>query len=255
MIRPGLVSVTFRELSPQEITTLAGEARCEGIEWGGDVHVPHGDLRKAGDVREITKEAGLATTAYGSYYRIGKSEDQGLRFETVLETALEMEAPTVRVWAGTHGSQESTPEYRERVIQESRRIADLALEAGLSISYEYHRGSLTDTGDSARTLLEEVRHPNVFTFWQQRVGVQMDRCLADISAILPWLKNLHVFHWWPDQEHRRPLAEGEEKWMRYLRRVAADGRERFASIEFVKDDDPENFLKDAGTLRSLLASI
>jgi hypothetical protein len=44
MIQTGLVSITFRQLSPPAIIDLVRQAGLEGIEWGGDVHVPHGDL-------------------------------------------------------------------------------------------------------------------------------------------------------------------------------------------------------------------
>ena len=40
MIRGGLVSITFRKLSPRAIIDLVTRANLIGIEWGGDVHVP-----------------------------------------------------------------------------------------------------------------------------------------------------------------------------------------------------------------------
>ena len=47
-LQPGLCSVTFRRCSAAEIVELATRAGLRCIEWGGDVHVPHGDLRTAG---------------------------------------------------------------------------------------------------------------------------------------------------------------------------------------------------------------
>ena len=72
MIYSGLVSVTFRALSPAEIVELVARAGLEGIEWGGDVHAPHGDVARARDVYRRTVDAGLAIPSYGSYYRPGK---------------------------------------------------------------------------------------------------------------------------------------------------------------------------------------
>ena len=46
IIKSGLVSITFRELNPLEIIRLVSKAGLDGIEWGGDVHVPHGDIKK-----------------------------------------------------------------------------------------------------------------------------------------------------------------------------------------------------------------
>ncbi|HNC24059.1 MAG TPA: sugar phosphate isomerase/epimerase, partial [Opitutaceae bacterium] len=100
MIHPGLVSVTFRALTPTQIVALVRQAGLRGIEWGGDIHVPHGNLARAREVREMTQEAGLSVAAYGSYYRAAQSEADGLAFEHVRATAVELGAPTIRVWAG-----------------------------------------------------------------------------------------------------------------------------------------------------------
>lgn len=57
MLLPGLVSITFRKLSPGEIVELVATAGLVGIEWGGDVHVPHGDFARAAEVRKLTEGA------------------------------------------------------------------------------------------------------------------------------------------------------------------------------------------------------
>ena len=68
-INAGLVSITFRDLSPEEVVQVAVENGLEGIEWGGDVHVPHGNLAVAKKVARQTAEGGLKVASYGSYYR------------------------------------------------------------------------------------------------------------------------------------------------------------------------------------------
>jgi len=95
----GLVSVTFRKLTPEHIVDLVAEAGLTGIEWGGDIHVPHGDLTAASRVRSFTEQAGLRTSAYGSYYRVGQNEPDENSFDRVLETAQALDAPTIRVWS------------------------------------------------------------------------------------------------------------------------------------------------------------
>ncbi len=48
-MRPvGLTSVTFRQLTVDQIITLARETGCTGIEWGSDVHVPQMRLDQTG---------------------------------------------------------------------------------------------------------------------------------------------------------------------------------------------------------------
>lgn len=252
MLLPGIVSVTFRRLAPQEVVAVAVEASLAGIEWGGDIHVPAGDLRLAAEVARMSADAGLEVSAYGSYYRAGASgtggggSDGG--FGSVLETAVALGAPTVRVWAGKHGSSAVTQSERESIVSDLKRICDLSEAAGISVSTEFHAGTLTDTASSAVRLLEEGSRPNLFTFWQPPNGAPADDCLAGLRTVLPFLSNLHVFHWWPDTDDRRPLAEGSDRWREYLRLAATAPGHHFASLEFVERDDIECFLRDARTL-------
>jgi len=248
MIHSGLVSITFRKLSPREILDLVLKSRVEGIEWGGDVHVPHGDLNRAREVGKMTRDAGIKTPSYGSYYCVGEEKEDGLPFEKVVETALVLETPIVRVWAGRKGSAEASEDYRNRVVAESCRIAEIASEASLVVSYEYHGHSLTDTPESAKRFLEDVDRENVKTYWQVPVGASFQEALSGLNLILQWLTNVHIFHWDLTPDQRRPIEVGTENWKRYLATVGSTGREHFAMIEYVKDDAPESFLSDAKTL-------
>lgn len=253
MIRSGLVSVTFRPLAPADIVTLVKRAGLAGIEWGGDVHVPPGDLRRAREVRELTAEAGLQVAAYGSYYRVGASEGAGLPFEQVLETAVELGAPTIRVWPGTAASEATDDQARWRIVQELRRIGDLASRALVSVSTEFHGGTLTDTNDSASQLLVEVDHTNVFTYWQPHNGEPTPDCVAGLRAVLPRVSNVHVFHWWPTAKERHPLVDGAARWREFFAALRHAPGDRFALMEFVPGDAPEAFLRDAATLQRWLA--
>lgn len=250
MIHPGLVSVTFRKLSPGEIVALAREAGLAGVEWGGDVHVPHGDLARAREVRELTEGSGLRVAAYGSYYRAGASEADGLPFTRVLATARELGAPTIRVWPGVKGSAELDDAGRRAVCADLARIADLASEAGISVSTEFHGGTLTDSNESAVRMLVEAAHPNLRTYWQPHNGEATGDCVEGLRAVRSRLSNLHVFHWWPTSAQRHPLAEGAARWEAFLAECRPLAEERFALLEFVPGDSPEAFLRDAATLKT-----
>jgi 3-dehydroshikimate dehydratase len=249
MIRTGLVSITFRQLAPREIVDLVARAGLEGLEWGGDVHVPHGEADLAGTVGKMTREAGLAVAAYGSYYRAGEHMEA---FEPVLETAVALGASLIRVWAGHRGSADADDAFRAAVVEDSRRIADLAAAAGVRIAYEYHGHSLTDTKDSAVALLRAVEHENVGCTWQPPRGLTAAECLDGLDAIAPHLSNVHVFSWHPETDKRLALAEGEAHWAQYLHRIAAVPGDRYALLEFVRDNDPRNFPADAETLKEWL---
>src|SRR3954467_2439407 len=160
MLTSGLVSVTFRQLAPRAIVELAAAANLGGIEWGGDIHVPAGDLETARTVRQITADAGLQVLAYGSYFRFQPQ----VAFEPVLETALALGAPLIRIWAGSQPSAATDAATRAMIVAESRRIAQLASQAGVIVAYEFHAGTLTDTTESALALLEAVE--GMRTLWQ-----------------------------------------------------------------------------------------
>ncbi len=252
MIRPGLVSVTFRGLPAEKIVPLAVRAGLGGIEWGGDAHVPHGDERAAASVAALSADAGLQVAAYGSYYRVGhQGEDDVPEFAAVLASAAALGAPTIRVWAGRQGSAEADGAYRARVVDDSRRIGAAAAAAGRTVSYEYHRNTLTDTNDGALRLLREVDHPAVGTLWQPYVPDTVANNLAGLSGVLPWLRNIHVFAWAADRT-RLPLAAGRDEWASYLAAAQDGDRDRWALLEFVRDDDPEQLLADARMLHELL---
>jgi len=258
MIRPGVVSVTFRNLSPEDIVDLAVRGKLDAIEWGGDIHVPHGDLKRAREVRTMTVDAGLSVASYGSYYCIGREEP--VSFEQALATTVELGAPTLRCWAGSRSSDEADSEYRDHIVRETRRVADLAAREGIVIALEFHLGTLTDCKASARSLLENVAHENVKTYWQPPRGSRLEDNLETLDAVLPWLLNVHVFHWDPvvpedGQVMRLWLSEGTEAWELYLRKVASSHRDHYALLEFVKEDSPEAFLQDAETLGRLLSRL
>ena len=252
MLKTGLVSVTFRQLSPDDIIELVKRSGCEAIEWGGDVHVPHGDLDTARNMRKKTQQANLIISSYGSYYRVAESESQGLSFDDVLDTAVMLEAPVIRVWAGTQPSNKADKSYRQAVIDDSRRIAEVAKEKNIRVAYEYHANTLTDTNESAQSLIEQVDHSNMFTYWQPPNGRDPEYCLQGLTDLLSDVVILHVFSWRikDGQPERRPLSEGETTWMSYLTAANQANRPLYTLLEFVRHDSPEQFLRDAETLRA-----
>ncbi|MCH8540339.1 MAG: sugar phosphate isomerase/epimerase [Opitutales bacterium] len=252
---PGLVSITFRDKTPTELIALAKENHLAAIEWGGDQHVPHGDIAKAREIGEATRAAGLAVSSYGSYYRAGEqNDDPNVTPEKVVETAVALGAPAIRIWAGKQRHNTATPEYRQKVTKECRQIADLAARSNLEIHLEYHDWTLTNDPASAQQLLQDVDRPNFFSLWQPPNGASLDECRKSLATILPFLAHVHVFHWGKGWKDRFPLAEGKERWRQYFALI--DGvppREpRYALLEFVRNDDPDQFRTDAQTLQQWL---
>lgn len=253
MYKTGVCSITFRRFSAEEVIMLVSKAGLEGIEWGGDIHVPPGDLERASEVGILTEQAGLDIVSYGSYYRVGEEKNNDVTFETILDTADHLNAPAIRVWAGKKGSEEADHTYREKVVTEARKIARMAERKNISIHVEYHGRTLTDTKDSAALLMEEVDHPNLNLYWQPAVGQSRGERIDSIQHISPWLSHVHVFHW--NITNRLPLELGKEDWLDYLETLKLDEGSRYLLLEFVMEDSQEQFLKDAITLRELVKSV
>lgn len=251
MICPGLLSVTFRNLSPAQIAALAASSGLGAMEWGGDVHVPPGRADIAGEVRKITADAGLRTAAYGSYFRVAAGTDD--EFAAVLESAEALGAPSIRVWAGTKGSWESDASHMQHVADEALRLADKAARAGIVLSFEFHGGTVNDTREASLRFLAAADHPNLATYWQPPLKVPEDESLAGLRDMLPRVRDVHVFHWTVGDEGivRHPLSEGKDTWRRVFDILRGTGRDHAVMLEFVRDDSTESFIEDARTLLAL----
>ena len=245
-MKPGLVSVTFRGLSPEEIVDLCGRCGLRGVEWGGDVHVPLGDLESARRVGALTRAAGLEVACYGSYCRLTDAETAAGDLERAVATARALGAPLIRVWAGSRGSAEASEAQRGEVVRNARRLADLAARAGMEIAFEYHGRTLTDDAASARALLEAVGCETAGCLWQPPVDMPVADCLGAIDAVAAYIRNIHVFSW--NGVDRLPLAAGRDKWRALLARVARLPGERWLLLEFVRADAPGQLAEDAATL-------
>ena len=243
---PGLVSITFRALSPADIIRLAAESGLRAIEWGADVHVPPGDLVLARRVGDDTRAAGLVVSSYGSYYKAGQ-EPAG--FDSVLETACALGAPRIRVWAGAVGAEQADGVARRAVTDDLRRVVNLAAREQVRVAVEFHGGTLTSNAASAWALLQEV--PDLESYWQPRAGISSAEALEDLSMLSSRIVHAHVFHWYPSWE-RQPLSAGAACWPKYLHALRALGRTVHAQLEYAKDDRPEQLQADAATLLAWL---
>lgn len=251
----GLCSVTMRQLGIEEVARLAAEAGLHAIEWGGDVHVPPGDADAATRARIATDAAGLGCASYGSYL-LADGDSSAAVVARVLETAIDLGAPHVRIWApfGVEPGSPGTP----AVVDALKAISGAAAERDLTVGLEFHGGTLTATAKSVIALLDRVGAPNLSTYWQPPYWLPHRapaEDAADVHALGPHLSHLHVYEW-ATAEDRRPLAEGATRWRSVFAATApvttVVPSPRVAFLEFVAGDDPAALLRDARTLRDLL---
>jgi 3-dehydroshikimate dehydratase len=248
----GLCSVTFRSLGFDDVIELAQRAGLGAIEWGADVHLPSGEMTRAEAVRDRCVAAGLACPSYGSYWFAGQSAVDEV--DRLLDTAEVIGATTIRVWAP--GDPRREPSERSKAVVDAlKQSCDLAAERDTTVALEFHPNTLTETADSTCRLLAAVDRANLRTYWQPRPGLVGRAAIDELVPVLDSLAHLHVFSW-DDESRRLPLVAHETSWREAL--ALAEGRHRerpvCAYLEFVENDDPDAFLRDAEALRSWIAS-
>ena len=246
MILPGLVSVTFRPLSPAEICRLCERAKLKCIEWGSDVHVPP-DGHNAAEVRRMSADAGLEICAYGSYFRVGDSMDS---LERCMDAACALGAPLMRIWCGNNvNSANLSDGERAEIVDELLAACEKAKARNLILAPEFHGGTLTDSLPSVERLLDETAGAdNLRFYWQPRWDWPMEDALRALALVRPRMAHAHVFSWKHEGADTLylPLAEGEPLWKRAL--PLLEGRRML--LEFVQNGDPDALLRDAETLRN-----
>lgn len=242
----GLVSVTFRNLSTDEIIKLVSKAGLGAIEWGSDVHVPN--AKTAREVKKKCEDKGILTPSYGSYYRCCVSKED---FEMYAQAAAELKSDTVRIWAGDVSSLDADLRKREEIIADAVKAADTAKKYGLKIAFEFHNGTLTDYADSAVKLIDEIGRDNALLYWQP-LNMHSDEVnLNNLITVLPKLSNIHAFG---NQSATVPMEQSYSFWEKcraILEKNSVMDTDRTAYLEFVKDGTAEQFFADAEVLKRI----
>ena len=236
MLKSGVCSVTFRQLSPEEVIQLAVKAGLNSIEWGGDIHVPAGDLETARRVGELTRAAGLEVAGYGSYMRCLDPAE----IAPVTETAKALQAPVIRIWTGSTARKNVSGDDAESMGNVIRQLCDTVPE--MTVASEFHRNTFTEDADSALEMVKLVDRKNYRSSFQLYAHHDIP---SAVEKIEPFLGNVHVYSY----EHA-PLADTFDIWQNLMEKFKR--QDRTLLLEFTKDNLPENFLADAETLKKLL---
>ena len=249
MIKLGLCSVTFRKASMKELVELCSSIGLEGIEVGGDIHVPP-DSPKAGveEVVELCKEAGVEIPSYGSYFNVLEHEPQD--FSPVLETAVQLGAGTIRIWPGWVEAENITGEQLAKISSTARAAAEAAAGKKVQVAFEYHLNSPTSGAQSTLRLLEAAGHYNLYTYYQLLDSENVERNVGDLKAVFPRLAYVHC-HYYKDDKYK-PLSEGRRLWAAVCDTLRQLNYRGYIFMEFVDGDSPEQLAEDVALLRELL---
>jgi 3-dehydroshikimate dehydratase len=261
MIAPGLCSITFRALTADDVIDLACRAGAEGIEWGADAHAPPGGGPTIAALGARSRGAGLEVVSYGSY--LGMAPPDGTdddAVDAVLETASALGSPMVRIWTEFGVTPSSSAAERRRVTERTGELVDRIAGHGLLAALEFHPATLTETAASATELLDALDRPGLRTHWQPDPVLSPAAALDELARVTSRLAHLHVFAWGPEGiEGRHALVDGEPLWASALALADRDGAalpgRRYALCEYVRGDDPDQFVDDMRVLRGWLDAL
>lgn len=246
MNKIGFTTVTFRDLSREEICKIADENDARFIEWGGDIHLKPADEAAENEVASLSKKHNLTSLSYGSYYRVD-AEDYD-EWNKIVNTASSIGAKIIRVWLGSKSSVDVSENEFNQLVSETQRLADIAGEKDITVAFEFHKGTYNDNGKSSVKFFEAVNRENVKTYWQPMSNGQDEE---NLKAVLPYLITVHVFEW-NKAGKRYSLRHGKRKWQRFISIINNANVDVNYIMEFVKHDSPRRFSKDLKALIKLL---
>ena len=245
----GLVSVTYRKKTVEEIIDITKKAGLDGIEWGGDIHVPCNDIENAKRVKKLTDEAGLEVFAYGSYYKIGQCENYKEEFEKVLSTAEVLKTDVIRIWGGTKAIYKYEKEEAEKLKEETKEIVKMAKEKNIKVAFECHPDTITEHYESALEFLSQI--DGIYLYWQQHQGLDFETNVNALKAYLPYVVNVHTFY--RENFIKVSIERGYDYWKEWLEILKSANRPINLMFEFFPEETDEWLFNETKVMNKLLA--
>ena len=244
MFDTGLVSVSFRPLTPQQVAAAAVDAGLSYIEWGSDVHAPYDDPQKLAEIAALQKQYGIRCCSYGTYFRLGQTPMEEL--PGYIRAAKSLGTDILRLWCGVKSTDSHTREEQEDLLAQCRMAAALAEKEGVTLCMECHKNTFTETKEGALAVMQAVNSPNFRMYWQPNQWRTVEENVEYARLLRDYITHIHVFQW--KQKQRFPLAEGVEEWKTYLREIHGD---HMLLLEFMPDDDVRSLPAEAQALAAL----
>jgi len=245
MIHTGLVSISFRKLSPQQIIEAVKAAGLTCVEWGSDVHAPCNDPERLQEIAKLQEESGIFCSSYGTYFRIGVTPIE--EFPAYIQAAKTLGTNILRLWCGNKSPENYTDEEKESIYAQSRELAKMAEAAGVILCMECHPWTLTERADTAYALMQAVDSPAFRMYYQPNQFMTTADNIAYAKLLAPYTYHLHVFNW--EGEKKFPLAEAIDKWKTYLSCFEGD---RALLLEFMPDGKIETLPVEAKALFEII---
>jgi sugar phosphate isomerase/epimerase len=240
----GLVSVSFRDKTPEEILKAMQRVGLSYIEWGSDVHAPCTDTARLQELAALQTRYGITCCSFGTYFRLGKTPHAEL--PDYIAAAKTLGTDILRLWCGTKGGAEMTEDERESLLDICRAAAELAAREGVVLCMECHKKTFTERPADAVWLMKQVSSPHFRMYWQpfQWQTVQENR--KNAAQIAPFAAHIHVFNW--KGEDKLPLGDAVAEWQAYLAHFSTP---RTLLLEFMPDGQLESLAAEVSALREI----
>lgn len=248
----GLVSISFREHTPEEILKAAKSAGLSCIEWGSDVHAPCRDTEKLRQIAALQKEYGIVCSSYGTYFRLGQTPMEELT--DYIAAAKLLGTNTLRLWCGVKSGADMTEEERDALLTDCRRAALIAEESGVTLCMECHHGTFTEIAEDSLALMQAVSSPHFRMYWQPFQWLESEENLPIAQSLASYVEAVHVFRWKGPKltPWRFSLYEGIDEWRTYLKAIPAP---RTLLLEFMPDDRLATLPAEAEALRTIIGGL
>ena len=244
MHKIGLVSISFRGHTPEEIFTAAANAKLSCIEWGSDIHAPRTDILRLEQIARLQEKYGIYCCSYGTYFRLGITPIEKL--PEYIRAAKTLGTRILRLWCGNKKAPDCTVEERAFLFTQCKEAARLAGKEGVTLCMECHRGTYTETAEGALELMQAVDSPAFRMYWQPNQFRTPEENLAYLRQLGSYITHIHVFQW--KEDDRFPLETGIDEWTAYLQELSGS---HHLLLEFMPDDDIRSLDREAATLRKL----
>lgn len=237
----GLVSISFRQHSPEELIKEVKRVGLSCIEWGSDVHAPKDDLERLTEIQKLQEAYGITCCSYGTYFKLGVHPIEEL--EDYIAAAGILGTNILRLWCGNKNSEDYTKEEKAELFAICRQAAAIAEKHDVIFCLECHNNTFTIRKEAALELMQEVNSPHFQMYYQPNQFVSKEENIAYAQLLAAYTKHLHVFNW--NMHTRYPLKEAVDIWKTYLEQF--DG-EHCLLMEFVPDDKLETLEEEVQAL-------
>ena len=245
MFQPGLVSVSFRKLSPEELVLAAVAAGLKYIEWGSDVHAPYTDSERLQEIQKLQRKYGVSCCSYGTYFRLGITPMEEL--PGIIRAAKMLGTNILRLWAGNKSPNAISEDEKSALFAQCRTAAKLAENTGVILCLECHRSTYTETKEAALELMETVDSPSFRMYWQPSSRCTTEENLAYARLLKDYTYHIHAFQ--QKGLDKYSLAEGIDEWKSYLQEFRGG---HYVLLEFMPDGMVETLIREADVLRRII---